>query len=301
MTICPCCGFRFEGDLREGCESCGARPVGDPLPKPERELRAYGRPLLLVITGTMMTLGFLAETIIVLAGRTPLSLSLLSLIDAAETGAWRLKWVGFPMLFVVVWGSWRIYKSMRQTPERFVGLAMARRGLLASALVALTFATLIGVTVPQRLRQRQFGIEAGLQARCYRIDRALLEYQAIYKKMPNDMKDLLVMPDADGSLAAALADIDPSWYRPTTITAELHGPSRRTSGAALVKVSTTTAIDDTQPEELSLTNYELRLPGEDKIYGNEDDLIVRDGVPMTVAAAKERVKPAAATARSRKP
>jgi hypothetical protein len=272
------------------------------LPKPERELPAYGRPLLLVIMGTLTLLGLFAETIIVLAGRTPFSLSLLSLIDAAETGAWRLKWVAFPLLFVVVWSSWRIYKSMRQTPERFVGMAMARRGLLASALVALTFATLIGVTVPQRLRQRQFGIEAGLRVPVYRIDRALLEYQARYKKMPSETKDLLRLPDPDGSLLEALAEIDPSWYQPKAMTAELHGQSQRApSGAALLKVSSSSTTDDTQPVELSMTNYELRFPGEDKIYGNEDDLIVHDGVPMTVAEAKETVKTGATTARSRKP
>ena len=303
MTICPCCGFRFQGDLRLGCESCGARSVGDPLPKPERELPAYGRPLLLVVMGALMLLGFLAETIIVVVGRTPLSISVLSLIDAAETGAWRLKWIAFPLLFVVVWSGWRIYRSMKQTPERFVGLAMARRGLFASAFVALSFATLIGVTVPERLRHRQWGIDAGIRAPVYRIDRAMLEYQALYKKMPSDMKDLLRTPDPDGSLAAAMAGIDPSWYRPFTITAELHGPSRRTpSGAALVKVSSTTATDEALLGELSMTNYELRLPGEDKIFGNDDDLIVRDGVIMTVAEASETIKPAGATAiRSRKP
>ena len=48
-------------------------------------------------------------------------------------------------------------------------------------------------------------------------------------------------------------------------------------------------------------NYELRLPGDDKIVGTDDDLVLRDGVIMTVAEAKETVKPAAATARSRKP
>jgi hypothetical protein len=180
---------------------------------------------------------------------------------------------------------------------------MARRGLFASALVALTFVTLIGVTVPGRLRQRKMAIEAGMKAQGYTVDRAVLEYQALYKKMPNDKKDLYRVPDPDGSIAAALADIDSTWFTTTTtIAAELPRPSRRNrSGAALVKASTATSTDDALPGELSFTNYELRLPGEDKIFGNDDDLIVRDGVIMTVADAKETIKPAGATARSRKP
>ena len=46
------------------------------------------------------------------------------------------------------------------------------------------------------------------------------------------------------------------------------------------------ASDEALLGELSMTNYELRLPGEDKIFGNDDDLIVRDGVIMTVAESK---------------
>jgi hypothetical protein len=37
-------------------------------------------------------------------------------------------------------------------------------------------------------------------------------------------------------------------------------------------------VDDTPSERLSFTNYELPLPGPDKIMGTEDDLVVRDGI-----------------------
>src|SRR5437763_14531228 len=45
LTICPCCGAEFEGELSDGCASCGARAVGPPLARPERELPAYGHAL----------------------------------------------------------------------------------------------------------------------------------------------------------------------------------------------------------------------------------------------------------------
>jgi hypothetical protein len=272
--------------------------VGDPLPKPERELPAYGRPLVLVAMGTLMVLGFLTETIIVLAERSPLLLNFWSWVAAGETAAWRLKWAS-PLMFVALWSGRRLYRSIVKTPARFVGLAMARRGLFASALVALTFVTLLAVTVPARLRQRQMSIDAEQLALGHTFDRAVLEYQEKYKTNPSEQKDLLHVPDPDGSIAAALENLDPQWYHPSSTVAELpKGPRRVQSGAALIKASASTTDD--APGALSFTSYELRLPGADKIYGNDDDLIVRDGVIMTVADANKTSKPAAATARARK-
>ena len=302
MTICPCCGFRFEGDLRNGCESCGACSVGDPLPKPERELPAYGRSLLLVIMGTLMVLGLLVETIIALAERSPLSFGLSSWLAAGETAAWRLKWVAIPVMFVVLWSSRRIYQSIRKTPERFVGLANARRGLAASALVALTFATLIGVTVPARLQQRQISLQAAAQAQAYTVARAQLQYQALHGMIATDIiNDLKELPDPDGSIAAALANLDPSGYKTHGADVAVVKPKQRTlPGAVLRNASVSTTNEDPPVGGLS-TNYELRFPGEDKILDTDDDLILRDGVILTVAEAKETSKPAATTARSRKP
>jgi len=186
-----------------------------------------------------------------------------------------------------------------RTPERFAGLALARRGLLASAIVALLFVTLIAVTVPERLRQRQEGIRAGMLARGYTYNRAVLDYQAKYGGLPNEPKDLLRLPDPDGSIAAAIADIEPSWYQTTSTRVEA-GPKPRKQAGFVIKTNNITSVDTPAPD-LSATNYELRLPGEDKIFNNEDDIIVKDGVILTVAESQEKVKPAATTARAVKP
>ena len=71
VTICPCCGFRFEGSLNNGCQACGAQPVGEALPKPENELPYYGRSLLLAVIGTLMVAVFLTQTIIALVQKAP--------------------------------------------------------------------------------------------------------------------------------------------------------------------------------------------------------------------------------------
>ena len=49
------------------------------------------------------------------------------------------------------------------------------------------------------------------------------------------------------------------------------------------KASFNTATDDTPPGGLSFTIYEIRLPGEDKILGTDDDWVGRDGVIMKLS------------------
>ena len=291
VIVCPCCGFRFEGDLRKGCEGCGARSVGEPLPKPEHELPAYGRSLLLTATGIAMVLGFLVETIFALAKKVPFSFGFWDWIAAAETAAWHLKWISIPITFVVLWGGRRIYRSMHQTPARFVGMKLARRGLLASAVISCLIVTLIAVTVPDRLRQRRMGIEAGLNARAYTLARAQLEYQAMHGAVATEIKDLKELPDPDGSIAAALADVDPAGYQPrgADVAVLPTEKGRRLSGAAIRNASVSSPAEDQLGGGLSssLTNYDLRLPGEDKLLRTDDDLLIRDGVIYKASEVKD--------------
>lgn len=303
MIICPCCGFRFEGDLREGCKGCGARSVGEPLPKPEHELPAYGRPLLLVIIATAMVLGFLAQTILALAKNVPFSFGFWDWIAAAETAAWRLKWISIPITFVVLWSGRRIYRTMMLTPERFVGHKAARRGLLTCAFVSLLILTLIGITVPARLRQRQMSIEAGNNAQLHTIARAQLEYSALHGMVASDfMNDLKTLPDPDGSIAAALMNLDQSDYKTHGADVAVVKPKQRTLSGAVLRNAADSSANEDLPVGGLPTSYELRLPGADKVLDTDDDAILRDGVIMTVAEAKETSKPASATAtRSRRP
>jgi len=304
VIICPCCGFRFEGDLRKGCEGCGARSVGNPLPKPDHELPAYGRPLLLAATGTVMVLAFLAQTVIALVKHVPFSFGFWDWIAAAETAAWHLKWISIPITFVVLWGGRRIYRSMLQAPERFVGLKVARRGLLASALVSLLIATLIVITVPARLRQRRMSIEAGLNARAYTLIRAQLEYQARYGAVATEIKDLKDLPDPDGSIAAALADVDPAGYQPrgADVAVLPTEKGRRLRGAAIRNASVSSLAEDQPAGGLSssLTNYDLLLPGEDKVLRTDDDLLIRDGVIYKASEVKDAPIPVRPTVRTGK-
>ena len=121
-----------------------------------------------------------------------------------------MKWAGNP-----VDRSWsfsevaEIYRSIKQSPASFCGLRYARKGYFASALVPLLILILIGITVPARLRHRQWAIEAKDYPSIRRIDRAFDEYRQLVGSLPGEPKDLLKrLPDKDGSIAEALRNLD---------------------------------------------------------------------------------------------
>ncbi len=285
MTTCPCCGFKFHGVLTSGCKQCGARAVGEPLPRPAHELPSYGRAFILTVSGSLVALVFVVQTISAFVQNYAGSFGFWSWVAAGETAAWRLKWIGIPILFVVLWFGRKLYRSILAQPERFCGIKYARRGLVASATVAMLIALLIGITVPARLEHRRLAKEAGFLAQGSRIELALTEYRIKYHTLPADYKTMLErLPDPDGSLAEAVRNLDPSAYRPSAdVAAVATEKSRTLRGAVIRKTSLSSATDDTPSGGLSFTNYVLRLPGEDKITGTEDDWVVRDGLIMKLS------------------
>ena len=152
MTICPCCGFKFHGALSSGCKQCGARAVGEPLPKPAQELPSYGRALVLAVSGSLVVLVFVTQTLVAFVQRFE-GFGFWHWVAAGETAAWRLKWISIPVLFAILWFGRKLYRSILAQPEKFCGLKYARRGLLASSVVTLLIALLIGITVPARMEQ----------------------------------------------------------------------------------------------------------------------------------------------------
>ncbi|MBV9211096.1 MAG: hypothetical protein JOZ52_10730 [Acidobacteria bacterium] len=287
LTICPCCGFKFEGDLRMGCVSCGARAVGEPLARPQYELPSYGRAALTGFMGGAALLAFLTATLIAFFERATLTFDFWSMMSAAETAAWRLKWFAFPLAAVSLWLGWRICESIRKEPSRFMGSKVAHGGLAAAALFTVLMTTFIGITVPERLRQRQRASEAAYRARLYTHNRAFMEYRARFGTFPADLDDLRNLPDNDGSIADLIRHSEQTSYKPwTELAATQPAPakSNRLRGVAIQPAALNSGSDDTQSEGVPFTNYELRLPGEDKILGNEDDWLMRDGIVRPVSA-----------------
>lgn len=307
MTICPCCGFKSanseSGVSGSGCASCGARSVGEPLPRPEHELPSYARSLVLTVAGSLLVLVFLTQTIIAMiqrsaqAATSPLALAAMIPLDfwswmaAAETAAWRLKWMMIPVSLLVLFGGRKLYRSIQATPERFCGVRYARRGYFASAAVPLLVLILIGITVPARLQHRQDGIVAAGNIPALTFSRAIFEYRVKYQRVPNELNDLRQLPDSDGSIAAALSALDSGTsvnaYRPYAEVAAKEKP-RTLRGAVIRNASISSVPDEPISEGIAFTNYDLHLPGPDKVNGTEDDLIVRDGLVSLASEAPRR-------------
>jgi hypothetical protein len=291
LIVCPCCGFKFEGDLqKEGCVSCGARAVGPALSRPVSELPSYGRALLVGVMGGLMLVTFLVSTIIAIFERTPISLGFWSIMGAAETAAWRLKWIAIPATMIALWVGWYICRSIRRNPKRFMWGRLAHSGLWAVITVAVLIATLIGITVPERLRQRELREEAAMYAQGYTIQRAFLDYKARYGTLPATLDELKEgLPDPDGSIAAALSGINAHAYSPGADLAAI--PKKKSGtlrGSALRNVSLR-STDDAPEAGFSFTKYEMRLPGQDNKLGTEDDWTMRDGVIIKPVKVEEQV------------
>lgn len=236
------------------------------------------------MSGAFVVLVFVVQTLLAFFQRAD-SWGFWSWVGAAETAAWQLKWTSIPVMLLVVWGGGKLYRSILSEPKRFCGLQHARAGLIASCTVGCLIALLIGVTVPERLRQRKVAKDAAILAQWYTFDRALFEYKLKYQTYPADLNELKErIPDPDGTLAQALASLNPSGYTPSAdVAAVATQKSRTLRGAVIRRTSLASDTDDTPPGGLSFTNYVLRLPGQDKIMGTDDDWIGRDGMIMRLS------------------
>lgn len=300
LIICPCCGTQTAGDLQtEACHSCGALAVGPPLARPERELPAYGLPLAVGASGALLALLFSLSTVVALVGRKTFSLGLWDVLAAAETAAWRLKWLALPLSLLAVYFGERAVRRVNREPLRYAGARLARAGLALSALVAFASFALVGVSVPERLRLNFEAGEAAKNAEAYESIKVLLEYQQQYGSLPANPDDLAKLPDADGSVARAAHMIRAGRYEPDAALASVArgasaAPGRRGMNVSVRPVALSRG-EELPAERLAFTNYTLRLPGKDKRFGTADDLFVRDGM-IVAPPADETPAPRAADA-----
>ena len=287
--------------MSDGCAACGARQVGPPLVRPERELPSYAYAIGAVAAGFVLVAAFAAafvSTLLQFEIESLASFDAQMLLRVAEKTAWRLKWTALPLSLVAVWATARFGRGVRREPARFAGLRFVRAGMVASALVAAALLTLIGVTVPERLERRRLALRAADYALGYASDQVLSEYRKRFGTLPATTADLRKLDDPDCALAPVIALMDFGDYKPETDLASLSPQierSRKTRRASTARVRNVAArsTDDLPDANLSLTNYELVLPGRDKILGTEDDLRIRDGLILEAskedgAAAAER-------------
>ncbi|HEX3559391.1 MAG TPA: hypothetical protein VHU19_09305 [Pyrinomonadaceae bacterium] len=272
MTTCPCCGAKFEGDLFAGCVGCGARAVGPPLARPERELPGYVHALAISAAALLLALACAAALVSALLQREALDLRPSALMRAAETAAWSLKWSALPASFALAFWCARLRASMRRACSLFVGHRVARAGLAATLAFMFALSALVAVSIPERLRTRELARRAAGDAVLYSTDLALARYRRRFGTYPATLEDLRRLEDSDGSVAKLLAAVGACEYSPRTDLASL--TSGRTSAHAR---RLRADLDGMRGTRIVLTNYELVLPGRDGVAGADDDLHMRDG------------------------
>jgi hypothetical protein len=249
-------------------------------------LPSFGPASAAFAAGMAMFATFTGLLIAAFIDKKPGPIGFWTIATAGEIVAWRIKWVAIPVVIVVLWGSARIVRTIRQHPSQYMGLRAARAGFVSAAVVTVLIAALIGITIPERLRQRQMAHNAGRYSQAYTYSRALLTYRELHGFIPPPetlISELRTLPDPDGSIAAALQDLDVNGYQPGTVVASAPSKNKPLPLRGQVIRKASLAVPVTDHPGVSFTNYELRLPGADKLLNTEDDLIVRDGLVMTVA------------------
>jgi hypothetical protein len=280
-TVCPCCGFKFHGELRSGCHQCGVRSVGEPLSRPERELPFLGRALFVTVFGALMLLMLLVSTALVLIEKPPASFGFWNIVSGSEVAVWQLKFIAIPMSLIGFWLSRKIWSGIRTDRARFVGGWPVHAGFAAATISAFLYVALIGITVPARIHSYHLSVDAEQYAKAYAYDRMLLDYRSKFGTLPTVPGDLRKLPDPDGTIAEFLRDANQSTYRPSTELASASPQKMRRGQPNRPRVqpaSLGSGSDVQEGETVSFTSYELRTPGADGVYGNEDDLVMRDGV-----------------------
>ena len=280
MIICPSCGSGVQSDLCLGCPSCGARAIGPPLAKAEYELPSFGRAALAFIIGTALFAAFAGLLIAVLIENKSWPIGFWTVVTAGEIAAWRVKWEVLFASIVALLVCANIVRSVSQNPSRFIGLLPAQIGLAGVLTVIFMVAALIGITVPERLRQRQYSIDAAITARGHTLDRALGEYRELHGTFPTDpdkcVQALRTLPDPDGSIGEALRFLESNGYTAGTNVAT--GPPKSKPPARSVALRNADAPSNLERPAVSFTSYEMRLPGEHRWFANDDYYIMKDGV-----------------------
>jgi hypothetical protein len=227
-----------------------------------------------------MFLVFVGLVVAALVERKPAHLEFWAIVTAGEVAAWQVKWEVLFSSLIGLWISGQIIRTISQNPQRFIGLLPAQIGLGGVIAVTLMVAGLIGITVPERLRQREYSIEAGISARGHTLDRALFQYRELHGTLPTDpdkyVEALRTLPDPDGSIAEALRFVDPNGYTASAKVASSSAKSKPPTRSVALRNADTPS--NPEPPAVSFTSYDMRLPSEHRWFASDEDYVMRDGI-----------------------
>jgi hypothetical protein len=190
-----------------------------------------------------------------------IAVGLLALVVTASLVA--TKWLAFAAV-LVIWSAWRAMRLARRDREWYGGYKTAVATLSVTIAAGAVLAAYGIAHIPQALDNYKIRRIAATQAAMYHYWNALEEYKRSVDSYPSNAQQFR---EATGESAPA-----DYWDRS-------------------IKYQTTPdAIADRAIEinRIPFNSFELRSAGPDGILGDDDDIIMRDGLFFTNAEIKKR-------------
>ncbi len=279
---CPCCGQATTPD-QNICAVCGARRVAEPLAKPDLRLPALGKAMtafslaLVVVVIFLMAWFFgndmkVGRVLLVQVFGDSLKVTrelrqldpLLPFYRIFSFDAYRLAFylsaVTLPLSLCAVWLSQRARRLIRARPAQFGGLRLANASLALSVSLTVAFSAAVITSIPRALERSREKHAAATRASMLQIGRVLRNYNDQFGRYPENLEELQAFT------REPLPQLD-YWEKPL-----LYAP-----GALVASRETASGFSD----------YRMISAGPDGIIGTPDDLVMQDGMIVSVAAESE--------------
>jgi hypothetical protein len=292
--LCPCCGQTHAQAALE-CPACGARPVGEPLVKPDILLPKLGPAMLAFGVVCLIVIGFLAFWLFSNNMKVGRVLLLAALGDGykftrdllaadpklpyyrifawdALRNAFFLS-AGIVPLSLLGWRwAWRARRLAQQQPREFGGLKLAQVSLVLSVLLFVTFSAAGLSGIPGALERGRLRRKAATHVMALEHAAYLRDYYREYGTFPRETTDLARVTDA----AVPRTDYWGNEFKYTP-----YGTVASRNNA------------------LGFSNFTLTSAGPDGEFGTGDDIVMIDGV--IVDKPSETDLPASLLAPEKKP
>jgi hypothetical protein len=210
--LCPCCGNPHELTAPE-CLACGARPVGEPLAKPDTLLPKLGPAMLAAGLVCLIVIGFLAVwlfannmkvgrvlLVTLLGDGYKLTKDLLQAdnhLPHYRIFAWDMSRLAFftsaailPLTLLSVRSAWRAMRLAKTKPLEFGGLRTARLSLVLSVLLFVTFSAAGLSGIPAALQRGRDRHKAASTVMMLEHTQVLKQYYYEFGTYPTETADL---------------------------------------------------------------------------------------------------------------
>ncbi|MCS6803714.1 MAG: hypothetical protein RMM98_00885 [Acidobacteriota bacterium] len=248
IIVCPSC----EKELVSATTcSCGARWVGPPIVAPMVQVPRLGY-------------GLTATALIMLAIIIQLVITGRALYFTNQTWRWELFLTTsylarffLPVMLLAAYLAWKGLRLATTRPNEFGGRRLARAGLGLSLAACLINASIFAARIPDLLENRRIKQRMYTEAMMYKLTNAITLYRQQYGSYPTSLIDLQEM---DPEIRIVLDYWEnPLDYQPLS------------------------AVVASSAVPLPFDHYLLRSRGPDGIAGTADDIIMRDGVIVSVS------------------